>query len=109
MFHFYICFNLTEPAVRPSLKLSFSLSTNLSLAVIPDSNALDACPDNGFNTALHDYSVIFTLTNILLNKCLARISLSPEASYGYEIIYFKQLTRTNDPQINDFPYLLDKR
>ena len=37
------------------------------------------------------------LENILLNKSLARISLSPQALYGYEIIYFKQLTRTVVP------------
>ena len=34
---------------------------------------------------------------ILLNKFLALISLSPQVSYGYEIIYFKQLTRMVDP------------
>ena len=34
---------------------------------------------------------------ILVNNSLARISLSPQESYGYAIIYFKQLTRMVDP------------
>ena len=37
-----------------------------------DSNALDACPDNGFNTALHNSSVILTLTNTCTVTFLSR-------------------------------------
>ena len=39
---------------------------------MPDSNALDACPDNDFNTALHNSSVILTLTNTCMVTFLSR-------------------------------------
>ena len=37
-----------------------------------ESNALDACPDYCFNTALHDSSVILTLTNSCMVTFLSR-------------------------------------